>query len=87
MNINELRKKLDYYNVPQHWYSLNDGLKPDACILFKNYSIWEYFYLDERGEKHEYKIFNNEESAFDFFWKKMEYQLAVFNIKHKDKKM
>ena len=76
----ELNKKLYEHNVPERWYSINEGLKPDACILYKNYLKWEFFYLNERGEKHDYKIFHNEEDAYDYLWKKMEYQLRIFKV-------
>ena len=78
MTIDELRTKLQANNVPEHWYSLDQGLKPDACILYKNYSKWEYFYLDERGNRNDWKILNTDEEAYDHLWKKMEYQLNVF---------
>ena len=80
MNINQLKEKLFTYNVPEHWYSIDEGLKSDACILFKNYSKWEFFYLDERGNRNEFKIFTHKEDAFDYLWKKMEYQLEIFKI-------
>lgn len=83
MNLLELKDKLYWCNVPDRWYSLNDGLKPDACILYQNYSKWEFFYLDEKGGRHDYRIFNNDEEAFNHLWKKMENQLEVFSIKPK----
>ncbi len=84
MSLLELVDKLYWSNVPKRWYSLNEGLKPDACILYKNYSTWEFFYLDERGERHDYRLFNNEEEAFEHLWKKMKYQLEIFKMKPKD---
>lgn len=80
MNLSELKNKLYKNNVPERWYSLDEGLKPDACILYKNYSKWEFFYLDEKGNKYDYKIFQNDEDAYDYLWKKMEYQLEIFKI-------
>ncbi|MBI3235280.1 MAG: hypothetical protein HYZ42_14805 [Bacteroidetes bacterium] len=77
----ELKDKLYWSNTPEHWYSLNEGLKPNACILYKNYSSWEYFYLDEKGERHDYCIFIKDNDAYEYLWKKMEYQLDIFNIK------
>lgn len=77
MKLSELKDKLLTHNVPEHWYSLNEGLKPDACILVKNYSKWEYFYLDEKGDRNGFKIFINEEEAFEYFWKKIEGLLKV----------
>lgn len=85
MNLIELKDKFYWNNVPERWYSLNEELKPDACILYKNYSMWEFFYLDEKGERHDYRTFNNDEEAFEFLWKKMEYQLDVFKIKPKER--
>lgn len=81
MNLIELKDKLYKYNVPDQWYSLDDGLKPDACILFKNYSVWEYFYMSEKGERSDHKVFENAEDAYDFLWEKMKYQLDLFRIK------
>lgn len=83
MDFFELKDKLYWGNVPERWYSLNEGLKPDAYILCKNYFKWESFYLDERGERHDYRIFDNEQDAYDYLWKKMKYQLDVFKIKPK----
>ena len=80
MNLAELNKKLKESNVPERWYSIDEGLKPDACILYKNYSIWEFFYLDEKGDRHDHKLFKSEEEAFDHLWKKMDYQLRIFGI-------
>ncbi len=80
MNLAELKEKLIIGNIPKSWYSLDEGLKPDACILHKNYSLWEYFYLDEKGGRHELTIFSNEKEAFDFLWKKMEDQAKIFKI-------
>ena len=85
MNLTELKIKLQENNVPERWYSLDDGLKPDACILYKNYSVWEFFYLDERGGRNDHKIFKIEEDAFEYLWQKMEYQLRIFRAaKYKD---
>lgn len=81
MDLNELKDKLNKHNVPDRWYSLDEGLKPDACILYKNYSKWEFFYLDERGDRHDYKIFQSDEEAYNYLWMKMERQLVVFKIK------
>ena len=85
MDLLELKDKLYWNNVPEYWYSLDDGLKPDACNLFRNYEKWEYFYLDERGGRNDYKIFNRAEDAYEHLWKKMERQLEVFNIRPKQR--
>ena len=81
MDLQELREKLIENNVPGRWYSLNEGLKPDACILFENYWVCEFFYLDEKGNKFDMRVFKNSEEAFEFLWKKMEKQLRIFKNK------
>lgn len=86
MKLVELKEKLYWNNVPERWYSLDEGLKPDACILYKNYSKWEFFYLDEKGNRNDYEVFDDEEKAYEHLWKKMKYQLSVFNIEPKEKK-
>jgi hypothetical protein len=80
MNLMDLKKTLYDNNVPDRWYSLNEGLKPDACILFKNYSVWEFFYLDEKGYRHDHKSFINDSDAFEYLWQKMKRQLDLFKI-------
>ncbi|MGA6119306.1 hypothetical protein [Sphingobacterium anhuiense] len=85
MNLIELKDKLYWKNVPDRWYSLDEGLKPDACILYKNYTKWEFFYLDEKGDRHEFRVFADESDAYDHLWQKMEYQLEFFRIKPKER--
>jgi hypothetical protein len=38
-------------------YCIDDGLKSNAYILYKNYLKWEFFYLDEKGNRNDYQIF------------------------------
>jgi hypothetical protein len=80
MTLSELKQKIHDNNVPERWYSLDNGLKPDACILYRNYSVLEFFYLDEKGEKHDLKIFKKDDEAYDHLWAKLEYQLRIFDI-------
>lgn len=75
MSLKELKDRLHLFNIPESSYSINGELKPDAYILFKNYSKWEFFYLDERGGRNDFAQFQNEEDAFDFFWKKIQNEL------------
>jgi hypothetical protein len=51
MDLKTLKKKLLENNISESMYSIDDGLKPDAFILYRNYSKWECFYLDERGNR------------------------------------
>ncbi|WCT13692.1 hypothetical protein [Mucilaginibacter jinjuensis] len=78
MDLDELKNKIKVNNIPDRWYSIDDGLKPDACIIYRNHSIWEYFFLDEKGERHDLMFFNNELDAYDHIWKKLEYQQRIF---------
>ncbi len=76
MNYKTLMDKIAENNIPHSLISINDGLKPNAYILFKNYDIWEYFYLDEKGGRQGFREFRIEEDAFDFLWKKLEIEIA-----------
>jgi hypothetical protein len=69
MDIVELKKELNKIGVNPNRYSLNGSLDWDKIILYKNYSKWEVFYLDERGERNDEKIFNSEEDACLFIYK------------------
>jgi hypothetical protein len=81
MRLEELKDKLFQNNVPDRWYSINDGLKPGAFILYKNYSIWECFYLDEKGERLDINVFTNDVDAYDYLWKNLKEQLKTFRIR------
>lgn len=84
MKKEELEKLIYLSNVPERWYRINDGLEPDAYIIFKNYSIWEYFYLDEKGSRNECLFFTNEEDAYDQLWEDLKYLLKVYQIKPRE---
>ncbi|MFR4406066.1 MAG: hypothetical protein ACLT3E_05430 [Anaerovoracaceae bacterium] len=66
MTESELRIELRKLNVPEGWYSINEGVKSDTYILNKIYYYWEFFF-DERGGRNEYKKFDNENDACNFF--------------------
>jgi len=78
MKLTELKQRIVLNEIPDRWYSINDGLKTNACIIYHNYKIWEYFYLDEKGQRHDSKPFINAEDAYDHLWIKLEDQLSVF---------
>jgi hypothetical protein len=80
MDLSELKDKLYWNNVPERWYSLDEGLKPNALHLYKNYSQWEYFFLDDRGERTDLRIFYSDEDAYNFLWKMLEAELKVFKV-------
>jgi hypothetical protein len=72
MRLAELKDKIIAGKILDSLFSIDDGLKPNAHILFKNYSKWEYFFLDERGYRQDFSEFENEGDAFDHFWKRLE---------------
>lgn len=75
MTLSELIDNIKKNNIPESSFSIYEGLKPNAYILIKNYSNWEFFYLSERGDRNDTQIFYNEESAFDHLWKKLIFEL------------
>ncbi|MBS1595572.1 MAG: hypothetical protein JST90_14745 [Bacteroidetes bacterium] len=75
MDLKTLKENLALYNVPERWYSIDDGLKPGACIIYKNYAIWECFYLDEKGNRNMYSVCKTDEDAYDWLWDKMKMNL------------
>ena len=50
MTRKELERKLEQLGCLD-WYSLDGSLCSDRRILYENYSVWEYFYKDERGNR------------------------------------
>jgi hypothetical protein len=79
MNLEELKNNIKIYNIPERWYSIDEGLKPNAYIIFKNYSLWEYFCLDEKGERLDFRVFNRAEDAYEKLWSDLKKQSEVFN--------
>jgi len=71
MKYNELMQNIRENNISPSLFSVNQGLKPNAYILIKNYDKWEYFYLDEKGNRFDNMVFSDSEKAFDFFWQKL----------------
>jgi hypothetical protein len=71
MTLEKLKENILNWEVPKYLYSINEGLKPNAYIIFENYTKWDYFFLDEKGERIGHRTFNNREDAFDYLWKKL----------------
>ena len=78
MNIEELKIKLDELGVPQKFYRINESLASDVYVLNNIYDYWEYFYFDERGNKNEYRRFNNENDACTYFYKILESEMKYW---------
>lgn len=55
MTRKELERKLEQLGCLD-WYSLDGSLCSDRRILYENYSVWEYFYMDERGNRIAFEI-------------------------------
>jgi len=75
----ELINRLNELYIRPTAYSLEGDLLWDRIIMFNSYNDWHVFYLDERGNRNEEKIFHSESEAcdyiFDFFKKKKDYLL------------
>jgi hypothetical protein len=81
MNIEEFKIKIEEFKIPSSWYSINNGVKFNACILLDNKSYWESFYFDEKGETHNLHLFSNEEEALDYLWKEIESMIKLYHWK------
>lgn len=75
MTYQDLINNIQASKIPASLYSIEEGLKPNAYILYRNYDKWEYFFLSERGDKLDQRIFDKSEIAFDFFWEKLQNEL------------
>jgi hypothetical protein len=71
MTYNELMENIRKNSISLSCFSINQDLKPNAYILINNYDKWEYFYLDEKGNRFDSTVFSDPEKAFDFFWNKL----------------
>jgi hypothetical protein len=69
MTINKLKEKLYDLEISEKEYSLNGELIFDAINLCKNYSTWEVFYFDEKGNRENEKNFDNEDDACKYVLK------------------
>jgi len=70
MNIQELKEKLINIGIREDFYSLSGGLPSEAYCIGKTNLGWEVYY-SERGNKNKLKIFNNENNACDYFYKRI----------------
>ena len=60
-------KQLGYLDL----YSLDGSVGPDRVVLYKNYAVWEVFYIDERGNRTVPKLFSSEEEAYGINLKRL----------------
>ena len=66
MNVKELMTRLKSMGISDTRYSLDGSLWPDRIILYHNYSLWEVFYFDERGNRNSLESFDNENDACEY---------------------
>lgn len=78
MDIKTFKEKTIANKIPDSWYSINNGVKFNACILVDNKSYWESFYFDEKGETHNLNLFSNEDEALDYLWKQIERMMLLY---------
>lgn len=64
-----LKNKLARLGVKEEEYSLEGDLNPNTIVLYRNYSKWEVFYLDEKGGRNVERNFISEDEAFDYIYK------------------
>lgn len=85
MDLEIFKRKVKENNIPDSLYSINEGLKINAYNLYKNYAIWEYFYLNEKGERKDFKKYKAVEDALDYIWEKLQTELKYpFDIPPKN---
>lgn len=65
LNLIDLERRLDEMKIEKNSYSLNGELKPNALIIYKNYSKWEVFFY-EKGSRFNEKIFYSENDACNY---------------------
>ncbi|WP_445734762.1 hypothetical protein [Mariniflexile sp.] len=79
MDIKSFKEKIIKNKIPDSWYSINNGVKFNACILIEHSSYWESFYFDEKGESHNLRLFSNEVEALDYLWTEIENMIKLYH--------
>jgi hypothetical protein len=70
MNKNELKMELEKLKIPPEFYSILEGIKPDAIILDHYHGIWKTFYFSERGESHDERLYISEDEACQYVFER-----------------
>ncbi len=63
MNRENLIHKLTKLGVPRSAYGLYDEVFSSTVVIYENYSKWEVFKIDEKGDRFDMKIFKSEDEA------------------------
>ena len=78
----QLLDELLKMNVSKSYYSINESIRTDTYVLNELHGKWEYFYFDEKGNQQNYKTFEKEEEACEFFLgiikKELSFPTSVF---------
>jgi len=77
MNKEELKHKLEELDVYYGFSSLEGDLLPDRIVLYHNYTKWEVFYFDERGNRDNEKIFFSENDACNYVYEHFKKQNRI----------
>lgn len=75
MTLKEFKDNIRKFNVPNELYSLEDGIKANAYILNKNYEKWDFFFLDEKGDRNNFIQFDDSQEAYSYLWSKLENEM------------
>lgn len=73
MTINELEKKLNEIGVSQDLYSIMVGGLPNERLCIVKGDMWQVYY-SERGKRVGQKVFEKEEDACEYFYRKLKDQ-------------
>ena len=77
MNREELKNHLDALEIYPEFYSLEGNILPDRIVLYYNYTKWEVFYFDERGNRDNEKVFFSENDACNYIYEYFERQKKI----------
>lgn len=81
MTRKELERKLEKSGRLSRYF-LDGSLRSDCGILLRNYSVWEYFHMDERGNRTPLKLFTSAEEAYDYICK--EATARMYDLLYRD---
>ena len=63
MNVDDLKNKIEVLRYNKNYYSLHGEDVFGVNLIRNSPDTWTFYNLDQRGEWHDVKIFNDEFSA------------------------
>lgn len=75
MKKNELYHRLKNEKIPENCYCLHKADPDDCFVLNQQEGMWHVYYT-ERGHIYEEIIFDNEDSACDYFYHRIKKMLS-----------